>query len=88
MSLSPTFGPRASGPASRVQHSGLGQAVAAFVAERIVLPLERATARRALRQELDALDYRALRDLGINEAGLDGFVATWSPTPKHRYTKS
>lgn len=72
MSLSPTYG-------SRSQHLGLGQVIAGFVMDKIVHPLEVAAARRALRAELDGLDHRELRDLGINEAGVDGFVATWDP---------
>ncbi len=80
MSLSPTFGPCASGPAPRAQHQGFGQAVAAFIVHKIIRPLELVAARRALRAELDGLDPRTLRDLGINEAGIDGFVATWRPT--------
>ncbi|MDO8605695.1 MAG: DUF1127 domain-containing protein [Phaeospirillum sp.] len=73
MSLSPTFGLRA-------QHLGLGQAVVGFVMDRIVHPLEIVAARRALRAELDGLDHRELRDLGINEAAVDGFVSTWRPS--------
>ncbi len=73
MSLSPTLG-------SRAQSFGLGQVVVDFVMDRIIRPLEVAAARRALRAELDGLDHRELRDLGINEAAVDGFVATWRPT--------
>lgn len=72
MSLSSTYG-------SRPQHFSLGQIIAGFVMARLIRPLELAAARRALRAELSGLDHRVLHDLGINEAGLDGFVSTWTP---------
>ena len=79
MSLSPTFGSSVPGPVPRAHHPGLGGIIAGFIMDKIVLPLEVAAARRALRTELSHLDHRELRDLGINEAGLDGFIATWRP---------
>ena len=72
MSLSSTFG-------SAPRHFGLGRIISALVRDRIVQPLETAAARRALRAELGGLDHRELRDLGINESAIDGFVATWRP---------
>jgi len=83
MSLSPTFSPCAPGPSPSLRHhDGLVRLLADFVVERVIRPLEIHSARQALRSELKTLDYRELRDLGISEHGIDGFVSTWCPGRK------
>lgn len=83
MSLSPTFSPCAPSPSPSLRHEGgLGRLLAGFVADRLVRPLEVHFARQALRAQLKELDYRELRDLGISEHGIDGFVSTWCPGRK------
>jgi hypothetical protein len=80
MSLSPTFGPCAPGPSPTLRHAGgIGCLVSQFIEVRVLRPLSLWSARQAIRTELKGLDYRELRDLGISEHAIDGFVDTWSP---------
>jgi uncharacterized protein YjiS (DUF1127 family) len=71
MPLSPTLGfvPVEAGAASGLRR------LWSLLAE----PFRVARARAQLRHELSLLDYRELRDLGISEGAIDGFVATWTP---------
>lgn len=83
MSLSPTFSPCAPSPSPTLrQPDGFGRLVAGFVVDKLIRPFEVHVARQALRAELKRLDYRELRDLGISEHAVDGFVSTWCPGRK------
>ncbi|OAN42931.1 hypothetical protein A6A04_09490 [Paramagnetospirillum marisnigri] len=57
--------------------------ISALRGSRLVRRLEVLAARRALKAELDRLDHRELHDLGIDAAGVDGFVASWTPAWKN-----
>jgi len=66
-----------------IDHSapaGLFHRFTGFLASKVAERIELYYARQSLRVELERLDYRELRDLGINEAGVDGYVATWRPS--------
>lgn len=76
MSLSPTINTGVS-TLSGPFHRAVGYVTAAL-AHRI----DAYYARQALRVELERLDYRSLRDVGISEYGVAGYVDTWTPGRK------
>ncbi|MBI3446752.1 MAG: DUF1127 domain-containing protein [Magnetospirillum sp.] len=70
MPLSPTYG---FGTVSLMGLRSVWQHLCDIVAERVVL----ARARAQLRQELDSLDHRELKDIGITD--VETFIAGWTP---------
>lgn len=77
MSLSPTYGPYASGPASLARHRNPLQRLGDAVLNSVIRPLALIRDRAKLREELAVLDHRERKDLGISD--LDTFIAGWRP---------